>query len=254
MPERVLTAEERAVYEWQLDVPGFGERGQLDLKETTVLVSRVGGLGSVVAYELAAAGVGRLILAHAGDIKPSDLNRQLLMTHAAVGTSRVRSAEKRLKELNPRLDVEAVPENVTAANAATLVGMADVIVDCAPLFEERFAMNAEAVRQRKPLVECAMYELQAQVTTMIPGRTPCLACLHPESPPAWRRRFPVFGAVSGTVGCLGAMEAVKLASGLGEPLAGRLLSFDLRDMRVRSLVVKRRPGCPVCGMVCDGDS
>ena len=82
---------------------------------------------------------------------------------------------------------------------------------------------------------------------MLPGQTPCLACLHPEVPPAWTRRFPVFGAVSGTVGCLGAMEAVKVLSGLGEPLAGRLLTMDLRDMQFRILTIERRPGCPVCG-------
>ena len=242
-----LTDEERAVYEWQLDVPGFGEAGQEKLKGASVLISRVGGLGSVVAYELAAAGIGRLILAHAGEIVPSDLNRQLLMTHDALGTSRVQSAEARLKALNPRLVIEAVPENIGAANAARWVGQADLIVDCAPLFEERFAMNREAVAQGKPLVECAMYELQAQVTTVLPGQTPCLACLHPEVPPAWTRRFPVFGAVSGTVGCLGAMEAVKVLSGLGEPLAGRLLTMDLRDMQFRILTIEQRPGCPVCG-------
>ena len=242
-----LTDEERAVYEWQLDVPGFGEAGQEKLKGASVLISRVGGLGSVVAYELAAAGIGRLILAHAGEIIPSDLNRQLLMTHDALGTSRVQSAEARLKALNPRLVIEAVPENISSANAARWVGQADLIVDCAPLFEERFAMNREAVAQGKPLVECAMYELQAQITTVLPGQTPCLACLHPEVPPAWTRRFPVFGAVSGTVGCLGAMEAVKVLSGLGEPLAGRLLTMDLRDMQFRILTIEQRPGCPVCG-------
>jgi len=242
-----LTDEERAVYEWQLDVPGFGEEGQARLKGASVLVSRVGGLGSVVAYELAAAGVGRLVLAHAGNIKHSDLNRQLLMTHAGLGASRVGSAERRLRDLNPRMTIVAVPENLSDENAERLVSEVDLIVDCAPLFEERFAMNGAAVRQGKPLVECAMYELQAQITTVLPGKTPCLACLHPEQPPAWRRRFPVFGAVSGAVGCLGAMEAVKVLSGLGEPLAGRLVIMDLRSMDFRVMTIRRRPDCAVCG-------
>ncbi len=242
-----LTEEDRAVYAWQLDVPGFGEEGQTKLKSASVLVSRVGGLGSVVAYELAAAGVGRLVLAHGGDIKPSDLNRQLLMTHKALGSSRVRSAERRLADLNPRLEIEAVPENVSADNVERLVGMVDLVVDCAPLFDERLTMNRACIRQGKPIVECAMYELQMQVTTVLPGKTPCLACLHPDPPPGWRRRFPVFGAVSGAAGCLGAMEAIKVLSGLGEPLAGRLLTIDMRDMRVRTLGIKRRPGCAVCG-------
>jgi len=242
-----LTSEELATYEWQLDVPGFGEAGQQALKDASILVSRAGGLGSVVAYELAAAGVGRLILAHAGDIKHSDLNRQLLMTHAALGTARVESAERRLHDLNPRLDVVTVGENVSEDNADRLVGQADLVVDCAPLFEERLAMNRAAVQMGKPLVECAMYELQAQITTVLPGQTACVACLHPTPPPAWKRRFPVFGAVSGAVGCLGAMEAIKVLSGLGDPLAGRMLTMDMRDMRFQMLEIKRRPDCAVCG-------
>src|SRR3954451_18733665 len=100
MPDEPLTAEERATYEWQMWVPGVGEEGQRRLKAASVLVTRVGGLGGQVAYQLAAAGVGRLVLAHAGVIKPADLNRQLLMTHAAIGTPRVECAAQRLKELN----------------------------------------------------------------------------------------------------------------------------------------------------------
>ncbi|MGH9176615.1 MAG: HesA/MoeB/ThiF family protein, partial [Vicinamibacterales bacterium] len=231
MPQpRPLTDEERTIYEWQIWVPDFGEAGQEILKGSSVLVSRIGGLGGIVAYELAAAGIGKLVLAHAGNVKPGDLNRQLLMTLDWLGKPRVESAERRLRELNPRLEIVSIAENVSGENARRIIEQVDLIVDCAPLFPERFAMNREAVRQGKPLVECAMYELEAQLTTVLPGRTPCLACLHPAEPPAWQRKFPVFGAVSGAVGCLGAMEAIKVLAGLGEPLAGRLLTFDLRDM------------------------
>lgn len=241
-----LTDEERAVYEWQTWVPDFGEEGQERLKGATVLISRVGGLGSVVAYELAAAGVGRLVIAHAGDVKPSDLNRQLLMTHEQLGKPRIESAERRLNDLNPRLEIVPVAENVSEENVERLVSEADLVVDCAPLFEERFLMNREAVRQSKPMVECAMYELQAQLTTIIPGESPCLACLFPEAPPAWKREFPVFGAVSGAVGCLAAMEAIKLISGVGESLSGELLTMDLRTMAFQRHRIGRRAGCAVC--------
>ena len=108
-------------------------------------------------------------------------------------------------------------------------------------------MNREAVRQGKPMVECAMYELEAHVTTIVPGQTPCLACLFPSDPPAWRRRFPVFGAVSGSVGCLAAMEAIKVIAGLGEPLFGRLLCFDTRSMAFHAATIRRREDCRVCG-------
>ena len=242
-----LTDEERATYEWQTSVPDFGEEGQEKLKGATVLVSRVGGLGGVVAYELAAAGIGRLIVAYAGDVRQSDLNRQLLMTHDQLGKSRIESAERRLRELNPHLEVVPVAENVSEENVARLVGEADVVVDCAPLFEERFLMNREAIAQSKPMVECAMYELQAQLTTILPGETPCLACLYPEAPPSWEREFPVFGAVSGAVGCLAATEVIKLVAGLGETLSSQLLTMDLRTMRFHKHRISRRADCEVCG-------
>lgn len=248
-----LSDEDRAIYEWQMLVPGFGEAGQTQLKNASVLVSRCGGLGSVVAYELAAAGVGRLVLAHAGEVKLSDLNRQLLVTYDAVGKSRIEAVARRLNEFNPAIEVVAVPENISPDNVERLVTDVDLVVDCAPLFAERFLLNAEAVRQRKPLVECAMYELETQITTVLPGRTPCLRCLYPQDPPAWKRRFPVFGAVSGLVGCLGAMEAIKLLAGLGEPLAGRLLIADLRDMSFRTMAIERDKNCTVCANVSTSD-
>lgn len=250
MPERKpLTDEERAVYEWQIWVDDFREVGQEVLKGSSILVSRVGGLGSVVAYELAAAGVGKLVLAHAGNVKHSDLNRQLLMTHDWLGKPRIESVERRLKDLNPRLEIVGVPENVSEDNAESLVNQVDLIIDCAPLFPERFAMNRQAVLQKKPLVECAMYDLESQLTTVVPGESPCLACLYPEQPPAWRREFPVFGAVSGTVGCMAAMEAIKVLAGFGEPLVGTMLTFDLRDMSFARRKIARNPDCAVCGKV-----
>lgn len=233
MSRRPLTDEEREIWSWQLDVEGFGEAGQERLKAATVLVSRVGGVGSAAAYELAAAGVGRLILAHGGLLQPSDLNRQLLMTHDWIGRPRVESAARRLKELNPRLEVLTIAEQITAANADELVRMADCVVDAAPLFQERLAMNDAAERLGRPVVEAAMYELEASLTVIQPPGTLRFRDLVAEVPAGWQRRFPVFGAVSGTVGCLAAMEAIKLLAGFGEPLFNRLLRLDLRTMNSR---------------------
>lgn len=246
---RPLNDEERAVYEWQMWVPGVGEAGQEKIKGASVLISRAGGLGGVVAYELAAAGIGKIVIAHAGSVKHSDLNRQLLMTYDWLGKPRAESAKRRLNELNPAVEVVAVNENVTRDNASELVGQVDIVIDCAPLFGERFLMNSESVKQNKPLIECAMYDLEAQITTFIPGETPCLSCLNPENPPAWNREFPVFGAVSGTVGCLAAMEAIKLITGIGTTLAGTLLLMDLRDMEFRRVKIFRNADCPVCAGV-----
>jgi molybdopterin/thiamine biosynthesis adenylyltransferase len=115
------------------------------------------------------------------------------------------------------------------------------------MFQERLALNRAAFALGKPLVECAMYSLTAQITTFLPGRTGCLECQVPGVPADWKRQFPVFGAVSGTVGCLGAMEVIKLATGLGEPLADTMLTMDLATMRFRRVAMQRRPDCAVCG-------
>jgi len=248
-PLAELTPEERAIYEWQMWVPGFGEEGQRKLKAASVLISRVGGLGGVVAYQLAAAGVGRLVLAMGGVVQPSDLNRHLQQSHERIGEPRLPGVVKRLRELNPRVEVIGIEENASDANAESLVAQADIVVDAAPLFRERYALNRAAVNARKPMVECAMFSLEAHITTILPGRTPCLCCIAPEPPPDWKRQFPVLGAVSGTIGCLGAVEVVKLITGLGEPLAGTLLAMDLGSMRFRSLRIRRRVDCEVCAAI-----
>ena len=113
-------------------------------------------------------------------------------------------------------------------------------------------MNRAAVRLGKPLVDCSMYELQVQVLTVLPGRSACLACLYPEEPAGWQRRFPVFGAVAGVAACVGAMELIKLLAGFGEPLADRLLLGDLHDGSFRRVKIKRRQECKVCG-ACGAD-
>ena len=245
LPE--LTDEDRALYEWQMWMPGMGEEGQRKLKAASVLISRVGGIGGLVALQLAAAGVGRLVLAHAGPLRPSDLNRQLLQTRDHLGQSRMESILRRLRDLNPDVELEGHEENVSSDNAERLVGSVDGVVDAAPMFEERLALNDAAMRLRRPMVECAMFGMEASVTTFLPGQTGCLRCYVPEVPASWKRQFPVFGAVSGSAACLGAMEIIKLITGIGEPLAGRLLSLNLASGRAREVRLPRREDCPACG-------
>ena len=243
-----LTDDDRQRYEWQLAIDGFGPAAQERLKGASVLVSRVGGVGGALAQQLALAGVGRLVLAHAGPLRLDDLNRQALMSQAGVGASRVEQATARLRALNPAIEVQAVAENIGAANVEALVAEVDAVASCAPLFEERLLLNQAAVRQGKPLVDSAMYELEVQVTAVVPGQTACLACLYPEPPPAWHRRFPVLGAVAGAAGCFGALEIIKLLTGLGESLAGQMLIADLRTLSFRKVRLRRDPACAVCAV------
>ena len=246
-----LNDAERSFYEWQMWIGDLGEAGQRRLKGASVLVSRCGGVGGTAAMYLAAAGVGRLVLAHGGNLRPSDPHRQVLMPHAGIGQPRIDAAVRRLRDLNPHIRIEGIPENISETNAPSLVKGVDLVLDAAPLFEERLLMNREAIRQRKPMIECAMYDLEGRVTTIIPGLTPCLACLYATVPPAWKRQFPVLGAVAGTIGCLGAMEAIKVITGIGTPLLGRMLICDLRNMAFRTINIARNSQCPVCNTVED---
>ncbi len=243
----MLTDLDRSIYEWQLDVPGFGEEGQEKLRGTTALVSRIGGLGGAVAFQLAAAGIGRLILVHAGNLRKDDLNRQVLMRWDGLEKPRVESATKTLATFNPNIEVEVHDANFAEDNAVDLVGRADLVFSCAPLFDERFLMNRECVRQGKPMIDSAMYNLEGHVLPIVPRETPCLACIFPEKPPHWKRRFPVIGAVSALVANMGVMEGLKLLAGFGETNLGKMIMVDAACMEIRKIKVKRRTGCPVCG-------
>ena len=244
-----LSELESAIYEWQLDVPGFGESGQCKLRQSTALVSRIGGLGGPLAFQLAAAGIGKLILVHQGNLRKDDLNRQILMRWDGLGKPRVESAARTLAAFNPNIEVEIVNANFSEDNAADLVSRADMVFDCAPLFEERFLMNRECIRQGKPLIDCAMYNLEGHVFPIVAGQTPCLACLFPEKPPHWKRRFPVIGAVSALIANLGTMEGLKLLAGFGDSNLGKMIHLDTSSMELRKVEVNRRSDCGVCGNV-----
>ena len=234
-------------YRRQMMLPELGEAGQQRLKSTTALVTGVGGLGGTAALYLAVAGIGKLILVRGGDLQRDDLNRQVLMTDDWVGQPRVFKAQETLTQLNPDIEVEAICEYVTKNNIDALVKQADITLDCAFDFKERDLLNAACVRWNKPMIEAAMNSMEAYLTTIVPGQTPCLSCLFPEKPEWDRWGFGVLGAVSGTLACLAALEAIKLVTGLGEPLLGQLLTMDL----ARAEFAKRRsyhdPNCVTCG-------
>jgi len=241
-----LTELDRLIYEWQFDVSDFGESGQLKLRQSTALVSRVGGLGGPLAIELAAAGFGKIILAHGGLLKHSDLNRQILMRHECLGTPRAECAAATLKAFKTDIEVESVNSNITEENVCELVSKADIIFDCAPLFEERFLLNREAVRQNKPMIDSAMYNMYGQIMTVIPGETPCLSCVFPEVPPNWHRRFPVLGALSAMIANIGALEGIKLLSSMKGVHKGQMVLVDGTCMSVDKINLQRIPDCPVC--------
>jgi len=242
-----LTPKELERYSRQIMLPGFGEDSQLQLKNSTVLVTGVGGLGGTAALYLAVAGVGRLILLRGGNLRLDDMNRQILMTDDWIDKPRVFKAKETLAAINPDIEIEAICEYVSPDNVDALVQRADIVLDCAHNFVERNLLNEACVRWGKPMVEAAMNDMEAYLTTIIPGLTPCLSCIFPEKPDWDKHGFGVLGAVSGTLACLTALEAIKLITGLGTPLLSQLLTMDLS----RTEFAKRRPyhdpNCPVCG-------
>jgi len=243
-----LTDRDREMFKRQIQMPGFGEEAQAKLKASSALVSRVGGLGGPAALYLAMAGIGKIIIAHSGDLTWSNLNRQILMRYDYVGKPRIECAPELFARLNPNVELVAIGENADDGRAREWVSQVDVVCDCPPSFEERYALNKACVELRKPMVEAAMYGMEGTLTTIVPGETPCLACLVPEIPSWWKPLgFPVLGAVSAALGCFAAVEAIKVLTGFGKPLKGQMLTYDADEMEFLKFPVKRRPGCPVCG-------
>jgi molybdopterin/thiamine biosynthesis adenylyltransferase len=248
-----LTLHELERYQRQIMLPGFGEAGQKILKSSTALVTGVGGLGGTVALYLAAAGIGKLILVRGGELRLDDLNRQVLMTDDWVGKTRVFKAQETLSQFNPHIEIEAIPEYVTTENVDSLVKSANIAIDCAFNFDERDLLNEACVRGRVPMVEAAMSGMEAYLTTIVPGLTPCLSCIFPEKPVWDRWGFGVLGAVSGTLACLAALEAIKHLTGLGQPLYGQLLTMDLGTATFAKRRPYHDPDCPVCGKASSQD-
>lgn len=239
-------------FDRQLTVPGLGAAQQRQLRRATVLVAGVGGVGGATATYLAAAGVGRLLLVHPGDLEAPDLNRQTLMRPDMIGLPRVDCATQTLRTHYPDVEVEAYAWEIAHLELPDLLVRADVVVDARHNFPERYRLNGMCVSEEIPLVVAAMNATEGILLTVQPG-SPCLRCVFGEGDPSWQPLgFPVLGAVAGTVGCLAAMEVVKLVTGLGRPTAGRMVHFDLLDMGFQSLRAHRDPYCPDCSPVSAG--
>jgi adenylyltransferase/sulfurtransferase len=246
MTKTQLTKDERERYSRQMIIPGFGEAGQLKLKNSHVIVAGLGGLGSPAAVYLVAAGVGHLTILDAQRVELSNLNRQVLHWHADVGRSKAESAAEKLSALNPDAKIDSRVERLTSKNIGRLLKNVDVVLDGMDNYPARYLINEACVRSRTPFVHGAVEGFIGQLSTILPGEGPCLKCIIPKEP-LRKPVFPVLGATPGVIGCLEAMEAIKLITGVGEPLVGRMVIFNGNDMKFDEMVVKRNPECAVCG-------
>jgi molybdopterin-synthase adenylyltransferase len=244
-----LNDNEKTRYLRQMAIDGFGESGQRKLKGSTVTVMGVGGLGSPASMYLAAAGVGRIILVDFQCPELSNLNRQVLHWERDVkgGTMKAVSAANKIREMNS--DIEVVPKvaKIGVDDLGRVVESSTVILDCLDNFEARKMLNSHCVKEGVPFVHAAVEGFSGQLTVIVPGKTPCLACLFPR-PPGMRSLIPIIGFTAGTFGCMEAAEAVKLITGIGQPLTGKLLLADLSSNYWETLEVERRENCPICGV------
>jgi len=241
-----LKASELERYGRQIMIRGFGEKGQRKLKEAKVLVAGAGGLGCPASLYLAAAGVGNLVIVDDDEVELSNLNRQILHWSDDVGRNKSFSAAEKLKLLNPEIEVTARNEEITRENGRRLMQGCSVVVDGMDNWGTRYILNEACVKKDIPFVHAGIYGLYGQITTIMPGKGPCLQCIIPKTP-FEVKGFPVLGTTPGTLGLLEAFETIKLITGVGKPLVGRLLSFDGEDVSFQMVKVERNPRCPVCG-------
>src|ERR671919_1436041 len=247
---RALTPEQRERYSRHLLIPEIGLEGQMKLLDAKVLLLGAGGLGSPAALYLAAAGVGTLGIVDNDVVDLSNLQRQVAHSNERIGVPKVDSAETSIHEINPDVTVEKYPVRLGADNIMEIIDGYDVIVDGLDNFPTRYLLNDASVRKQIPVVSASILGFEGQLSVFKPHDGPCYRCLYPVPPPA--ELSPscgangVLGVLPGTMGLLQATEVVKLVTGAGEPLIGRLLLYEALGATFTELKVRRDPECPIC--------
>jgi len=246
-----LTPDELQRYHRHLILPEVGDAGQRRLKAARVLLVGAGGLGSPAALYLAAAGVGQLGIIDADDVELSNLQRQVIHGTADISRAKVVSAEHRVRALNPHVEVVTHRTRLTSSNAMELLANYDVVVDGSDNFATRYLINDACVLLEKPNVYGSVLRFEGQASVFSSGDGPCYRCLFREPPPPGLVKncaeSGVLGVVPGLIGVIQAAEAIKLITGIGEPLVGRLLLVDALRMQFRTINLAKDPGCVACG-------
>jgi molybdopterin/thiamine biosynthesis adenylyltransferase len=232
-------------------VPEVGEAGQFKLLDSRVLLIGAGGLGSPAAYYLAAAGVGTLGIIDADVVEESNLQRQIIHNTKRIGQYKAESARESIEALNPDVKVITYIERLDETNVARIIADYDVIIDGTDNFPTRYLLNDAALIANKPVVHGSVFRFEGQLTVFKPYEGPCYRCLYPEPPPPALApscaEAGVLGVLPGIIGLLQATETIKLLLGIGEPLVGRLLTYDALSGEFSELRLFRDPHCPACG-------
>ncbi|MBM3239003.1 HesA/MoeB/ThiF family protein [Candidatus Poribacteria bacterium] len=243
----ILTPNDHKRYHRQMMIDGWGKEGQEKLKQTTIGVLGAGGLGSPLLMYLTVAGFGKIIVADKDVIELSNLNRQILHWDKDIGRKKAESAKEKLQEMNREVEIVAYTGEVTADNIEQIFAGVNAVCDALDNFESRFVLNAFAVAHRIPFFHGAVWGLQGEATTIIPGETVCYRCLYSEAMPGGL--FPVVGVTPALIAVIQATEAIKYFTGVGELLKDQLLLYEGEAMTFSKVHIKRNPDCPVCRQV-----
>jgi molybdopterin-synthase adenylyltransferase len=243
----MLDDQEIKRYDRQILIKDFGTEGQEKLKKSRILIAGAGGLGSAASYYLAAAGVGHLRIVDRDQVELSNLNRQILHWEKDIGRDKVKSAQEKLSQLNPGIEVEIQKDEINEATLPALMAGCDLVVDGLDNFPTRYLINEQIFRQGIPFIYGGILGLMGMATVIQPGQTPCLKCLFPQAPPP--QKFPVLGTTPGIIGLIEANEAIKYLVGFGTLLTGRLLVYNGQEMRFSEVQIESSPDCPVCSLI-----
>ncbi|HJK47386.1 MAG TPA: HesA/MoeB/ThiF family protein [Methanocorpusculum sp.] len=230
-------------------IPVIGDDGQKKLEEATVFLAGCGGLGSPVAFYLAAAGVGHLRIADCDVVEETNLNRQILHRPDRIGMPKAASAKLTLEAFNPDIDVTAFSAFIDRNTVRRMIGDADIIVDAMDNFSARYILNEISQTLDIPLMHGGVAGLTGQVTLIIPRKTACLSCIFPDAKTT--TVTPILGAAAGVIGSIQAEETIKYLTGTGDTLAGKLLLWDGAVNRMDVFSVKKSRRCPVCSNICE---
>ena len=246
-----LTRDQILRYSRHLIIPEIGVEGQEKLLNAKILLVGAGGLGSPLGLYLAAAGVGRLGIVDFDKVDFTNLQRQIIHRTEDVGRLKVESAKERINAINPDVQVTTYNTRLTRENILDILKDYDLAIDGTDNFQTRYLVNDACVFQKKPNVYGSIFRFEGQSTVFYPFKGPCYRCLFPEPPPPGMvpscAEGGVLGVLPGIVGTIQATEGIKLITGQGEPLIGRLLLFNALKMQFRTVAIKRDPDCPVCG-------
>lgn len=249
---QVLSAEQRNRYQRHLLLPEIGVEGQQRLLESKVLLLGAGGLGSPAALYLAAAGVGTVGIIDMDVVDESNLQRQILHNMDRIGERKVDSAKKTLTALNPDVDVVTHDVRLGADNVVSLLEQYDLVVDGADNFPSRYLLNDASLVTGTPVVHGSIFRFEGQLTVFTPHDGPCYRCFLPEPPPPELApscaEAGVLGVLPGIIGSIQAIEAIKVLLDLGDPLVGRLLTYDSLEASFRTYKIRRDPTCPACSV------